>query len=204
MGLLRQSRETNMADNKVSFLVRLKRKLITRYHLSKIGSWQGDGYFSASAQLTNPKQISLGKRPVINQRVWLAVIQGSDGLGKITTGDDLHLAQEVIMASAFHIEIGNGVTLGPRACIYDNNHNYANADQSVMTQGIEGKKVIINDFAWIGAHAIILPGVTIGKSAIVGAGSVVTKSIPDYAIVAGNPAQLIKYRNNSKMTGESN
>lgn len=55
-------------------------------------------------------------------------------------------------------------------------------------------KVVIKNDVWIGAHSIIMPGVTIGNGAIVGAGAVVTKNVPDYAIVAGVPAKVIKYR----------
>ena len=54
------------------------------------------------------------------------------------------------------------------------------------------KDIIINDGVWIGMNSIILPGVTIGKKAVVAAGSVVTKNVPDYCIVAGNPAKIIR------------
>ena len=57
------------------------------------------------------------------------------------------------------------------------------------------KDIIINDGVWIGMNSIILPGVTIGKKAVVAAGSVVTKNVPDYCIVAGNPATIKKIYN---------
>lgn len=56
------------------------------------------------------------------------------------------------------------------------------------------RKVTIKDDVWIGTRAIILPGITVGKGAIIGAGSVVTKDVPDYAIVGGAPARVLKYR----------
>lgn len=59
---------------------------------------------------------------------------------------------------------------------------------------IEKKKIIIGNDVWIGANATILPGIEIGNGAIIGAGSVVTKNVPDYAIAVGNPANVIKYR----------
>ena len=56
------------------------------------------------------------------------------------------------------------------------------------------KSIIINDDVWIGAHSVILPGVTIGKGAVIGAGSVVTSNIPEYAVAVGVPAKVIKLR----------
>ena len=60
------------------------------------------------------------------------------------------------------------------------------------------KPVLIKEYAWIGAGATILPGVCIGRHAIVGAGSVVTKDVPDYAVAAGNPAKIIKMLDKGK------
>ena len=57
---------------------------------------------------------------------------------------------------------------------------------------VDKKPIIVKDKSWIGFNSIILKGVTIGEGAIVGAGSVVTKDVPDWAIVAGNPAKLIR------------
>lgn len=61
----------------------------------------------------------------------------------------------------------------------------------------EEKPVFIGNDVWIGGHVIILPGVNVGNGSIIGAGSVVTRDVPDYAIVGGNPAQIIKFRNKS-------
>ena len=76
-------------------------------------------------------------------------------------------------------------------------HKYNRLDIPIGHQGAEPKTPLtIDDDVWIGARAMILPGCKhIGKGVIVGAGSVVTKDIPDYAIVGGNPARVIKYRN---------
>lgn len=90
--------------------------------------------------------------------------------------------------------IGNYFHSGKNITLITSNHNYeGNAipyDKARLTSDI-----IIGDFVWIGQNVIILPGVTIGEGAIIGAGSVVTKSIPDCAIVAGNPAKVVKMRN---------
>lgn len=87
------------------------------------------------------------------------------------------------------ITIGNDVVFSPGVCIYAASHDYNHPD-FVDT----AKPVVIGDGAWIAANTIILPGVTVGRGAVVGAGSVVSRSVPDYAVVAGNPARVIKQR----------
>lgn len=93
------------------------------------------------------------------------------------------------------VAIGDHVMMGPEVTILTSNHRYDRLDIPMMDQGgTEHLPVTIEDDVWIGTKVIILPGVRIGKGAIVGAGSVVTRPVPPYAIVAGNPARLIRFR----------
>ncbi|MFH1642284.1 MAG: acyltransferase [Nanoarchaeota archaeon] len=88
------------------------------------------------------------------------------------------------------IVLGNQLMMGPEVMIITQDHKYLKRGYD----GYEVKEVIIGDYVWIGARAIILRGVTIGNNAIIGAGAVVTKNVPENAIVAGNPARIIKIR----------
>ncbi len=91
--------------------------------------------------------------------------------------------------------IGNNVMMGPDCVIYTRNHEYSNINIPMNEQGFsKSKKVVIGDDVWICGQVIILPGVTVGNHSIIGAGSVVTKDVPPFAIVAGNPAKVVKYR----------
>jgi len=90
--------------------------------------------------------------------------------------------------------IGDNVMMGPNVSVYTSNHNFDNLDIPMVEQGEIISPVTIKDDVWIGANAIILPGVTIGKGAIIGAGSIVTKDVEEYTVVAGNPAKVIKRR----------
>jgi len=90
------------------------------------------------------------------------------------------------------IEIEDDVLLGPNVSIYSATHNYKDTETPIKYQGYTSKKVIIKQGAWIGVNSVILPGVTIGKNAVVGANSVVTKSVSDYSVVVGSPAVAIK------------
>jgi acetyltransferase-like isoleucine patch superfamily enzyme len=91
------------------------------------------------------------------------------------------------------IQIENNVMIGSGVHIYVNNHKFGRLDIPLIDQGYyPDEPVVLKDGCWIGANAIILPGVTVGRNAVIGAGSVVTKSIPDGVVAAGNPARIIK------------
>lgn len=89
------------------------------------------------------------------------------------------------------LEIGRDAMMGPDVTIITQDH--APSDDGKFS-GYEKARVFIGDDAWIGARAVILKGVKVGKSAIVAAGAVVTRDVPDFAIVGGVPAKVIKYR----------
>lgn len=93
------------------------------------------------------------------------------------------------------LEIGANVMMGPDVVIMTNSHNFERIDIPMNIQGSAvPKKVVIGNDVWIGTRAIILPGTTIGNGAIIGAGAVVTKDVPEYGIVGGVPAKLIRSR----------
>ena len=92
-----------------------------------------------------------------------------------------------------HIQIGDFALIGSGVHIYVSNHKFSDPTKAIYFQGhSKVKPVILEEGCWIGANAILLPGVRIGRNAVVGAGSIVTKSVPDYTVVAGNPARVIK------------
>lgn len=94
------------------------------------------------------------------------------------------------------VTIGNNVMMGPNVTVWTRNHIFSRTDIPMIEQGLSPQEpVTICDDVWIGSHVIILPGVTIGCGSIIAAGAVVTKDVPEYAIVGGNPAKVIKIRN---------
>lgn len=93
-----------------------------------------------------------------------------------------------------YIQIGDNVMLAPRVSLYAENHNFEATDRTIKQQGVSRAPIIIEDDCWIASHAVILAGVTIGRGSVVAAGSVVTKSMPPYSIIAGVPARVIKSR----------
>ena len=87
------------------------------------------------------------------------------------------------------IHVGHNVTISPETVILTGSHNLSTEQYGSLI-----KPVFIEDYVWIGYRALVLPGVRIGKGAVVGAGSIVTKDVEPYSIVAGNPAKHIKWR----------
>jgi maltose O-acetyltransferase len=110
----------------------------------------------------------------------------------IEIGDYSELGTNSIIQS--NTSIGNNVIMGPDVKIFTRNHKYDSVDIPIQFQGHTEEKVTIGNDVWLGANVIITPGVNIGNHVIVAAGSVVTKDIPDFAIVGGVPAKVIKYR----------
>lgn len=93
------------------------------------------------------------------------------------------------------LKLGNDVMMGPDVVFISYNHEVSDLTVPMRAQGAtESKPIQVRDDVWIGMRVMIMPGVTIGSHAIVAAGSVVTKDVPEWAIVGGNPAKLIKYR----------
>jgi acetyltransferase-like isoleucine patch superfamily enzyme len=90
------------------------------------------------------------------------------------------------------VTIGSHVNLAQGITVTALNHNFVETDKRIDEQGISTKQVTISDDVWIGANAVILPGVTIGRHAVVAAGAVVTKDVPDNCVVGGVPATIIK------------
>lgn len=91
------------------------------------------------------------------------------------------------------IIIEDNVMMGAGVHFYVNNHKFESRDIPLIEQGYyPSKSIVVKAGAWIGANSIILPGVTIGVNAVVGAGSIVTKNIPDFSIAVGSPCKVIK------------
>lgn len=93
------------------------------------------------------------------------------------------------------VTIGNNVMMAPEVYFLSYNHQFDRTDIPMIEQGVTTPlRITVHDDVWIGVRSTILPGITIGSHAIVAAGSVVTKDVPEWAIVGGNPAKIIRYR----------
>jgi acetyltransferase-like isoleucine patch superfamily enzyme len=147
----------------------------------------------------------VGKLPSRHLRVWF--LKGylgccSAGVGvqmncRLLNGRRIYLGTRTIVnfgclldGRKHDIRTGEDVSIGPEAAILTLGH-----DPNSGSFADRGGPVVIGDRAWIAYRAIVLPGVTVGEGAVVAAGAVVTKDVPPFAVVAGNPARVVKQRN---------
>lgn len=127
--------------------------------------------------------------------------KGAQFSSEISLGNNSGIGVNAQISS--EVTIGNDVMMGPYCFIYTSNHCMDRTDIPMWKQGFTtALPVIIEDDVWIGARVIILPGVHIGRGSVIGAGSVVTKNVPPYSVVGGNPARILKYRNSPDSGGQ--
>lgn len=127
----------------------------------------------------------LGRRSVVESYCCI-----NNAVGDVTIGDYSRIGIHCTVIGP--VSIGNHVNLAQGITVTALNHNFSDTTQRIDQQGITTRPVVIADDVWIGANAVILPGVTIGQHAVVAAGAVVTKDVPPYSVVGGVPATVLK------------
>lgn len=140
---------------------------------------------SARLDLIPSKKMILGKRSIIED---YAII--NNGMGDIIIGDNSHVTSRVKLVGP--VTLGNFVTIGSGAQITGLTHNYLDPEVPIAKQGVTPSITVVEDDVWIGGNSCINQGITIGTHCIVASGSVVTKSVPSYSVVGGNPARILK------------
>jgi len=137
----------------------------------------------------------------IGDDIWLGpynsiFAESNIGEAKIKIGNHISLNSNVMINADVkgEIIIEDNVLIGPNVVIRASGHRYEDIDMPIRKQGHHKGRIIIKEDVWIGANVVILPNVTIGQGAVIGAGAVVTKDVESYSIVAGVPAKKIKSR----------
>jgi len=114
----------------------------------------------------------------------------NNAVGDVIIGDHTRIGLHNTIIGP--VTIGSHVNLAQGITITALNHNFDDSEKRIDQQGISTKEVVLEDDIWVGANAVILPGVTIGKHAVVAAGAIVTKDVPPHSLVAGVPAKVIR------------
>jgi maltose O-acetyltransferase len=141
----------------------------------------------------NPWDVCLGDYASLDDGVVL-LSTGQRAAGpRIVIGKQCYLNRYVMIDAAERIELGDQCMIGPYTYITDHDHEHRRSEP-VWKQPLICAPVIIGNDVWIGAHVVVLKGVTIGQGSVIGAGAVVTRDVAPYAIVAGVPAKQIGER----------
>ncbi len=140
-----------------------------------------------SARMDTPpyRLFSLGDYSVIESFACI-----NNAVGDVIIGDHTRIGLHNTIIGP--VEIGSHVNLAQGITVTALNHNFNDTNKRIDEQGVSTNPVTIEDDVWIGANAVILPGVTIGNHCVVAAGAVVTKDVPPHSLVAGVPAKVIK------------
>ncbi len=142
-------------------------------------------YHSARMDTPPYRRFWLGKRSVVESYCCI-----NNAVGDVVIGDytriGIHCTVIGPVCIGSHVNLAQGITVTAL------NHNFSDPSRRIDEQGVDTRPVVIGDDVWIGANAVILPGVTIGKHVVVAAGAVVTKDVPDNCVVGGVPAKILK------------
>ena len=140
-----------------------------------------------SARMDTPpyRKFSLGDYSVVESFACI-----NNAVGDVMIGDHTRIGLHNTIIGP--VEIGSHVNLAQGITVTALNHNFGDTEKRIDEQGVSTNPVTIEDDVWVGANAVILPGVTIGNHCVVAAGAVVTKDVPPHSLVAGVPAKVIK------------
>lgn len=142
-------------------------------------------YHSVRMDTPPYRRFWLGRRSVVESYCCI-----NNAVGDVTIGDHTRIGIHCTVIGP--VCIGNHVNLAQGITVTALNHNFEDVSKRIDEQGVSTKPVVIGDDVWIGANAVILPGVTIGSHCVVAAGAVVTKDVPNHTLVGGIPAKVIK------------
>lgn len=149
-----------------------------------------------NCEITHARQIKIGTRSVVEPGVVFKMV-GSNASVRI--GANVFVGRGTILDIVGECHIGDGCLIAPGSFLTDHNHAMA-PNMPIWRQPCIASVVTLGNDVWLGARAIVLPGVTIGDGAVVAAGAVVTRDVAPMSIVAGVPARFIRFRSGTDAT----
>ena len=185
-----------------SHLVRILYTLLMR---GRFGKWGKGSRLWFPATLHNPHLIQVGESAVIREHTWLtAKDKRVDGRATLIIGDGTYIGRFAQINAWQDVVIEPNVLIADRVYISDADHLYSDPNMPIKLQGDHFVGAVrLCSGCWIGVGAVIMPGISVGKNAIVGANAVVTRDVPSYSVVVGNSARIITkvdYQSNIKFS----
>jgi acetyltransferase-like isoleucine patch superfamily enzyme len=145
---------------------------------------------SLPVQLEGARRIAIGRHVYLGPGCWLLT---HGPAGQLEIGEGTSIAGYCVLSAATTVRIGRKVLFARNVYIADHRHGFERADVPVLEQEIEDlRPVVVEDGAWLGQNVVILPGVRIGRGAVVGANSVVREDVPPRCLAVGAPARVVR------------
>ncbi len=156
-------------------------------------AWGSRSRIDYPATVSFPKSIRVGNKVLIREHAWLNCAPGCPPEGALQIGDRCYIGRFAHINAYHSVILEEAVLVSDRVFISDVHHQSLDETRPIMDQGVTPPKPVrLKTGCWIGIGAVIMPGVTIGKNAIVAANAVVTKDVPDFKIARGIPAQIFE------------
>lgn len=157
-------------------------------------AWGRGSRLGRGSRVIGPEFCRIGSRVLLGERTWLnAKDDRGDGQPTLRIGDGTYVGRFAQINAWRSVTIGRDVLIADRVFISDADHTFSNPETPIRLQGDSFLgAVTLRDGCWIGIGAVILPGVTVGRNAVVAANAVVTNDVPDHTVVGGVPARVIK------------
>ena len=183
----------------IEAMMHLQRRLRTRLFTMLLSSQFRE--FGPGSRIEPPftflglNQMSVSDRVYIHRDCWIHVVAGyaDEKSVKITLKSHASIGKRTAIAAAQQVVIGEYVLIGSNCLVSDQSHAFKDLDRPIMGQGCDHiKPVFIGAETWIGNNVAVLPGVTIGRHCVIGAGSIVRTSIPDFSVAVGVPARVVR------------
>jgi acetyltransferase-like isoleucine patch superfamily enzyme len=187
--LLRFMRANNMLNRHYA-------RLLLRYALLKLRfgkRLQTDGICFICPRVT----LEIGRHATLRIGRWSWIGHGSKirvHEGEVSIGAKTVMGQDCTISAYQHVSIGRECIIADRVMLIDFDHGVTEVERPIRLQGIYKRDVRVGHNVWVGYGACILRGVSVGKNSVIGTSSVVTKDVPDNAVVAGTPARVIRMR----------
>lgn len=163
------------------------------FTLAMRSSLQGIGArsrLSLPIQLVGAERITIGSHVYLGPGCWLLTHEPA---GTLEIGDGTSIAGYCVLSAAVNVKIGRSVLFARNVYIADHRHGFDAPEAPIIDQPIEDlRPVVVEDGAWLGQNVVLLPGVRIGKGAVVGANSVIREDVPPRAVAVGSPGRVVR------------
>jgi acetyltransferase-like isoleucine patch superfamily enzyme len=175
----------------------LRRLYAHAYSHCSAGAFAGFGRHSVlepPVRVAGAEHIRIGSGVWVGAGCWLhSVRPDADGV-VLELGDGTNLAGNCTLAAAASIRLGAHVLLARGVYIADHSHAFGDREQPIILQGIDRvAPIVVEDGCWLGQNVVVCPGVRIGRNAVIGANSVVTRDVPERCVAVGAPARVIRH-----------